>query len=54
LAISVICFVLAFTAKAFYHCLTGAEISIRRGRLMLLAASIAFLALAIRDLLFGP
>jgi len=54
LAISAICFVLAFSAKAFYHRLTGEEIPIRRGRFLLLAASIAFLALTIRDLLFAP
>jgi hypothetical protein len=51
LAISAICFVLAFTAEAFYHRLTGEEIPIRTGRLMLIAVSIVFLALAIRDLL---
>ncbi len=54
LAISAICFVLAFTAEAFYHRLTGEEIPIKTGRSMLLAASIVFLVLAIRDLLLGP
>jgi hypothetical protein len=34
--------------------LTGEEIPIKTGRSMLLAASIVFLALAIRDLLLGP
>jgi len=50
-AISAICLVLAFTAEAFYHRLTGQEIPIRIGRSILLAVSIVFLVLAIIDLL---
>ena len=52
-AISAICFVLAFTAEAFYHRLTAEEIPIRTGRLMLLIVAIVFLALAIRDFMGG-
>jgi hypothetical protein len=43
--------VLAFTAEAFYHRLTGQEIPIRIGRSILLAVSVVFLVLAIIDLL---